>query len=57
MKKSYCDRVAMSCNSVWLYIQWITSLTIHATCPIALMGVEIQWAANGHCNSKIELQA
>ncbi len=57
MKKSCCDRIVMNCNSVWSYIQWITSLTIHAIRSIALMGVEIQRATNGHCNSKIELQA
>ncbi len=38
-----------------LYIEWVASIAIHATCPIALMGVEIQWVANDHCNLKIQL--
>jgi hypothetical protein len=46
----------MNCIKVWSYIWWVISLaTQHATCPIALTGVEIQWVANGHSNSKIEL--
>jgi hypothetical protein len=38
-------------------MQWIVSLIIHATCPIALMGVKIEWVANGHCNSNTKFQA
>jgi hypothetical protein len=46
----------MSCTKVKSHIWWITSLATHVICLIAFMGVEIQWIANGHCNSKIELQ-
>jgi hypothetical protein len=42
---------------MWLYIWWVSSFAIHVNCPITFMGVEIQWIANGHCNSKTELQA
>jgi hypothetical protein len=42
----------MSCTRVKSYIWWIASLATHAIYPMALMGVEIQWGANGHCNSK-----
>jgi hypothetical protein len=45
----------LSCTKMRSYIQWVAFLVIHATFPITLMGVEIQWVANGHCNSKIEL--
>jgi len=47
----------LSCTRMWLFIRWLSYLAIHVSCPIAFMGVEIQWVANGHCNSKIELQA
>jgi hypothetical protein len=47
----------MKCIRMWLYIRWVASFATHATCPIALMGVEMQWAANCHYNSKIELYA
>jgi len=49
--------VAMNCTNVWSYIRWVASFAIHATCLITFMVVEIQWIANGHCNSKIELLA
>jgi hypothetical protein len=42
---------------MWLYIRWLSYIAIHVSCPIAFMGVEIQWVVNGHCNSKTELQA
>jgi hypothetical protein len=47
----------MSCIRMWSYIWWVASLATHTTCLISFMGVEIQWIANGHYNSKIELQA
>ncbi len=43
----------MGCIKVWSYTWWVTFLVTRATCPITLIGVEIQWVANGHCNSKL----
>jgi hypothetical protein len=46
----------MNCVELWSYIQWIASLATHAFFLITFMGVEIQWVANGHYNSKTKLQ-
>jgi hypothetical protein len=46
----------LNCTRIWLYLRWLSYLVVHVSCPIAFMGVEIQWVANGHCNSKTKWQ-
>jgi hypothetical protein len=44
---------------IWFHKQSVASVATHATCPITLRlvkYVELQQVANGHCNTKTQLQ-
>jgi hypothetical protein len=55
--KVFAIELQLSFIRVRSYMRWVVSFVIHATCPITLMGVKIEWVANGHCNSNTKLQA
>jgi len=35
------ELLQLNCTRMWLYIQWIAFLIIHAICPTTLIGVKI----------------